>query len=119
MYKFKKRRQPRWKTRAVEIKKTDAPEQKRGFAKDFGFKAAKALDLPIDLVGGMPHLEISGNREAVVEGCRGILAYDEDLICLDLGKMKLRFMGRSLELRNFTDHSAIVDGYITSIEYMT
>jgi sporulation protein YqfC len=82
-------------------------------------KAARALDLPLDLVAGMVHFEFSGNREVEVEGCRGILEYDENIICIDTGKMKVRFMGRDLELRNFTDHSAVIDGFISSVEFLT
>lgn len=82
-------------------------------------KAVKALELPVDLVAGMVHFEFSGNREVVIEGCRGVLEYDENIICIDTGKMKARLMGRSLEIRNFTDHSVIIDGYISSVEFLT
>jgi sporulation protein YqfC len=81
-------------------------------------KAARALDLPVDLVAGMVHFDFSGNREVTIEGCRGILEYDENIICVDTGKMTVRFMGRDLELRNFTDHSAVINGYIASVEFL-
>lgn len=82
-------------------------------------KAVKVLELPVDLVAGMVHFEFSGNREVVIEGCRGVLEYDENIICLDTGKLKVRLMGRGLEIRNFTDHSVIIDGYISSVEFLT
>ena len=82
-------------------------------------KAAKILELPVDFISGMVHFEFSGNREVVIEGCRGVLEYDENIICIDMGKMKARFMGRGLELRNFTDHSAVIDGFISSVEFLT
>lgn len=89
------------------------------FATKAALKAARVLDLPVDLVAGMAHLEFSGNREVVVEGCRGIAEYDENIVCLKMDKMTVRFMGRGLELRNFTDHSAIIDGFISSVEFLT
>lgn len=82
-------------------------------------KAVRALELPVDLIAGMVHFEFSGNREVIVEGCKGILEYDENIIYIDTGKLKVRFMGRGLELRNFTDHSAIIDGFISSVEFIT
>lgn len=82
-------------------------------------KTVRALDLSADLIAGMVHLELSGNREAVVEGCRGVLEYDENVIRIDGGKISVRFMGTGLELRNFTDHSATISGVITSIEFLT
>lgn len=88
-------------------------------AGDAAYKAAKVLELPLDLVAGTAHLEFSGNREVIIEGCRGILEYDEDIVCIDAGKMTVRFMGRGLELRNFTDHSAIINGFILSVEFLS
>ena len=82
-------------------------------------KAARVLDLPVDLVAGMAHFEFSGNREVIVEGCRGVLEYGENIVCIDTGKMTVRFIGRGLELRNYTDHSAIIDGFISSVEFLT
>lgn len=81
-------------------------------------KVVKALELPSDFIAGMTHLEFSGNREVVVEGCRGVLEYDENIIRLSVGKMKLRFLGRGLEIRNFTEHSATIFGYISSVEFL-
>ena len=80
-------------------------------------KTVKALDLPADILSGMAHLELSGNREAVVDGCRGVLEYDENVIRLTTGKLTIRFTGRGLELRNLKRASVIIQGYFTSIEF--
>lgn len=82
-------------------------------------KATKALDLPVDLVAGMVHFEFSSNREVVIEGCRGVLEYDENIVCIDTGKMTVRFMGRDLQLRNYVDQSVTIDGFINSVEFLT
>lgn len=96
------------------------PEQKtESKVTKIAAKAVKALELPVDLVSGMVHFEFSGNREVVIEGCRGVLEYDENIVCIDTGKMKARLMGRELEIRNFTDHSVIIDGFISSVEFLT
>lgn len=82
-------------------------------------KVTKAFELPMDLAAGMVHLDFSGNREVVVEGCRGVLEYDEDMASLDLGKLKVRFIGRGLTLRNYVGKSIIVDGFINSVEFLS
>lgn len=82
-------------------------------------KAARSLELPIDLVTGMVHFEFSSNREVIIEGLSGILEYDENLVCVDAGKMTVRFMGRGLEIRNFTEHSVVIDGFISTVEFLT
>lgn len=81
-------------------------------------KTAKALELPPDFTGGMVHVELSGNREAVVEGACTILAYDEDTIRLHAGRCTLRFTGRGLTLRSLRRDLAIIDGFILSVEYL-
>ncbi|HCC00680.1 MAG TPA: sporulation protein [Ruminococcaceae bacterium] len=81
-------------------------------------KTVKALEIPPDIVGGMMHLEISGNREAVVEGKCAVLEYDNDVIRLSAGKHILRFTGRGLTMRSLRKDSAVIEGYILSVEYL-
>lgn len=88
------------------------PEQPRD-------KITQLLDIPASALAGMPQIELSGNREAVVEGCQGILEYDENIIRLSTGKMSIRFTGRNLQIKVLTHTSAVVDGFITGIEFLT
>jgi sporulation protein YqfC len=81
-------------------------------------KVAKAMELPIDLVSGMSHLELSGNREAVVDGCNSVLEFDENIVRLSVGKHIIRFSGRGLTLKELTKSSVVVEGFIISIEFM-
>ena len=82
-------------------------------------KVAKVIGVPEDAFTAQPQIELSGNREAVVEGCQGILEYDECVIRLNLGKMMLRFCGRNLQLRCMAAQSVVVEGYIMSMEFLT
>ena len=82
-------------------------------------KTFGALELPPDMLSGMAHFEIAGNREIVVDGCRGILEYDENLIRLRAGKLTVRISGRGLTLRNLRRTSAVIAGFITSVEFET
>ena len=105
MAKVKKRRS-RTRIDVPQVKKTKTE------------KLESALELPSGLFAGLAHLELNGNREAIIEGCKGVLEYDENLIRINTGKMTIRFIGRELALRNLTEDTAVIDGYITSIEYM-
>ncbi|MBC8570861.1 YabP/YqfC family sporulation protein [Oscillospiraceae bacterium NSJ-54] len=82
-------------------------------------KVAKVIGVPEDAFSALPQIELSGNREAVVEGCQGILEYDENVIRLSLGRMMLRFCGRNLQLRCMAAESVVVEGYIMSMEFLT
>jgi sporulation protein YqfC len=106
MAKVKKRRN-RGEDATPQIKKTNVE------------KLEAALELPSGIFAGLAHLELSGNREAIIEGCKGVLEYDENLVRINTGKMIIRFLGRGLTIRNLTEDSAVIEGYITTIEYMT
>ena len=43
-------------------------------------RLAGMLEMPATSLSGMASLQLSGNREAVVEGCQGILEYGEDTV---------------------------------------
>lgn len=63
-------------------------------------------------------IELRGNREAVVEGCCGILEYAEGVVRLRMRERTVRFTGRGLSIRCMTADSLVVTGYILQIEFM-
>lgn len=82
-------------------------------------KLSRILDIPMSATPGLPQLELAGNREAVVDGCQGILEYDENVIKLTTGKMGIRFTGRDLQVKVLTHDSAVVTGFIKGIEFIS
>lgn len=80
-------------------------------------KIERMLELPSILVENMPHIEMTGNREIIIEGSRGILEYDENLVKINGGKFAITIFGRELELRNLTDDSVIVQGNVDNIGF--
>lgn len=82
-----------------------------------GRAVAKALDLPPNIFSDLAHIELSGNNEAIVDGCKGVIEYDENIVRLDTGKMTVRFLGSDLSIRSLTDDNAVIEGTITSVEF--
>jgi len=86
-----------------------------------GEKLAKAfvtgLDAPMAAISGVSHIEISGNSEAVIQGCTGILEYDENRIRLNLGKRSLLFRGDDLVMKTYTAEEVIIEGAFAAIEW--
>ena len=80
---------------------------------------AKLFEVPQNALSGVAQIEIAGNREAVIDGCQGILEYDENVIKLSAGRMSIRFSGRGLQIKVLTHDSAVVEGFITGIEFIT
>jgi sporulation protein YqfC len=63
-------------------------------------------------------MELNGNREAVVEGCGGVLEYDETVVRIRTPGQVVRFTGRGLTIRCLTEDALVVTGYITGIEFL-
>ena len=68
-------------------------------------------------VNNAPCIELSGNREAVLEGCRGVLEYTPGLVRVNTASMIVTFRGRELDLRCISPSALIVGGFITDIVF--
>ena len=82
-------------------------------------KLNRAFDIPQSSLLGNAQIELSGNREAIVDGCHGILEYDENTIKLATGKMSVKFSGRGLQIKVLTPDSAVIEGFISKIEFIS
>jgi len=63
------------------------------------------------------HLEVLDDGQAVLEGCKGILAYSGEYIRLGCGRKTVSFAGTGLELRCLSSSTAVVTGTILEIRY--
>lgn len=78
---------------------------------------ARSLELPVDVLEGLPKIELLGNKEAVIEHCQGVLEYNDQVVRIRAGRLMLKFTGRDLNLRTMTGDSVVVEGYFTSVEF--
>lgn len=62
-------------------------------------------------------VSITGNRCAVVDGCDGVMDYDEERVILRTGRLTVRISGRGLRLTSLTENSAVIQGTIGAVEY--
>ncbi len=76
-----------------------------------------ALELPDGTLHRALRAELSGNRRAVVEGCRRILQYDEDCIRLDTVEGVLCFEGETLRVNCLSAGGAVVTGRFVTIHF--
>ncbi len=82
-------------------------------------KLVSAFDLPKTVLPGMANIELTGNREAIVDGCDGIVQYDDEVIKLSTGKLVVCFYGNRLTIRTLTTDQAVIEGEIISIQFLT
>ncbi len=74
-------------------------------------------DISSDLLNRNIHLEMHGNNEAIVEGCSGILEYNEYSIKLSSAKHTLCFNGTNLLIQCMTANGAVITGDIYSVQF--
>lgn len=76
-----------------------------------------ALGLPMGTLTSGVRLEITDNRRAVIEGCKRIVTYEEDEICVATAAGCVRFRGRELCMTARAGEQAVVTGRLTCVEY--
>ena len=81
-------------------------------------RMAELFDLPADLVAGLAHMELLGDRQLLLEGHGGILAYSDTRIDVSVGGMTLRIEGAALALRSMTDRELRVRGRIDGVSFV-
>ncbi len=81
-------------------------------------RMAELFDLPADLVAGLAHLELLGDRQLLLEGHGGILSYSDTQIDVSVGGAVLRLQGAGLALRSMTDRELRVRGRIDSVSFV-
>ncbi len=79
----------------------------------------KKKDKPVIAANlGSVHMDISGNREVIFEGCKAVVEYSDTSIKLNTGKYLVCFAGRNLCIKCMTDCDLVVNGFITEIKYI-
>ena len=77
----------------------------------------KALSLPSGILENGARIVLHSNKEAVVEGCKGIVEYDEDCIVIKLKNANIKFVGLNLNISSYEKNCVIIKGKFQSIEF--
>lgn len=80
-------------------------------------KIANELQIPEEALTSSYRIEFRGNSDVSVEGCQGIVEYDESVISLNLGKCIVRFRGSDLEIDTFFETQAVIRGTVAAMEF--
>lgn len=79
-------------------------------------RTAQMLDLPADILAGLPRLELIGDSELRIEQHKGILAYGEEEIHVSGGQFIFKIQGHRLNLRAMTGVELLITGQIETIK---
>lgn len=64
-----------------------------------------------------PKIEMSGNREIIIDGCKGVVEYSENSIKLNLGETVLTLSGNGLIINSFDSSIVVITGQISDISF--
>lgn len=64
-----------------------------------------------------PRIELIANKQIVVEGCLGVLEYNENYLKLRLSSAVLILQGEDFDVVSFSDQSILVKGKLNSLEF--
>ena len=79
-------------------------------------RAADVFDLPADVIGSLPHLELIGDCQLLLSSHQGILAYSREAIDINCGRMIVRLGGQEMELTAMNGSELRIQGKIQRIE---
>lgn len=92
---------------------------KKGTWARVGLEAMERLDLPGELAVGVPHMELTGQRQFFMAQHKGVLSYSTELVEISGGSLVVRLMGRDLQLLAMTDEELRICGSIEKVELVT
>lgn len=83
-------------------------------------KTNKKPRIPLpEVLSGEPKIEMLGNREIIVDGCKGVVEYGENLIKLNAGDCVLSILGDTLIIKSYDGSVAVISGIITEINFVS
>lgn len=78
------------------------------------------LKIPVpESLSPEPHIEILSNREIMVDGCKGVAEYSENLIKLNTGELLISFIGTDMVMKSFDCDIAVITGKIAEITFVS
>ena len=80
-------------------------------------RMSEMLEIPGQVIAGMPKLAMSGNRHLHIESHNGVLEYDRDLIMINGGAMILKIHGAELEITSMNADELLITGNISKFEF--
>ena len=85
------------------------------------FKAAEHISEALEILPGTLtascSIQMSSNREVLIDGCRGLLEYGDEKIRVNVGNGVVQLVGRGLEIKSLSYTNVVISGYILSVEF--
>jgi len=84
----------------------------------FAERMGNVLDIPADLLRGGCYMEMRGQNELRLQGCRQILVYTAEEIVLRLRRGAVRVSGRRMICSSYHAGCAVIEGWIEGVSFV-
>jgi len=81
-------------------------------------QAGEALDVPARALPGFSHIELMQNRQAVIEGVKGVLDYSEHEIKVNMNDLIVTFRGQGLTIAGYQAEALTMYGTIAQVDFV-
>lgn len=76
-----------------------------------------AFQLSNDPFSKLAQITLKGDKEAIIDGCYGIIEYSDCFIKVNIGNGNLKLIGCDFSISDYSEHNITVCGIIKSIEF--
>lgn len=76
-----------------------------------------AIEISSDPFSKLSEITLKGNKEAIIDGCFGIIEYTDCFISINIQNGELRIIGCELDILDYTDTNITVCGTIKNMEF--
>ena len=80
-------------------------------------KAAQKLELPTDVIAGVPRIEVVGARECSIEPHKGLLEYEENKVSVSTVIGVISVLGSCLEIKRMNDVRITIVGCLHQVSF--
>lgn len=81
-------------------------------------KFAEEMQIPESAVRNIFRIEMRSQTDIEIEGCAGIIEYDETFISLNLCNCIMSISGINLEITSFSEMQVLISGTITQLNFI-
>lgn len=80
-------------------------------------KMVKTVEMPKDVVMGIPVLSVIGNKEICIENYGGIIEYTDEIVRIRTKNDQIIIRGKHLYVEYYTNDEMKISGKLSSVEF--
>lgn len=77
---------------------------------------AEKMELPGDVVAGLPKVELVGFSQLLIESHKGVLRYDRDTISVSVSMGVIHILGEGLSIQLMNQQNLRIGGKISTVQ---